>query len=195
MPSPATNLASILTNLKTAIVGSIVVHLPQIPFLWFIFGRLGRTSQRFERLFAQWQNGTLPKRRAPRPGRTRAARPAPPFRFPAGRAWLVARHGYKIAAYASQFRHWIATTPELAEFLAAAPQARRLLNPLCRMLGATLPPVPAPVPPPPVAAPPHPEPAMSPAPLTAHPPPRPCPAEPEPSNPASPSPPEVFSPA
>jgi hypothetical protein len=48
--------------------------------------------------------------------------------------WLI--RGIQGTAFAgSQLAHLIATSAELHEFLEAAPQARRLLNPLCRALG------------------------------------------------------------
>ena len=62
--------------------------------------------------------------------------PEPPKKrhLPQGRMWLI-KYMQETAFAGSQLRHLIATTPELHEFLKAAPQARRLLNPLCRMLG------------------------------------------------------------
>jgi hypothetical protein len=48
--------------------------------------------------------------------------------------WLI-RSIQGTAFAGSQLRHLIATSAELHEFLEAAPQGRRLLNPLLRMLG------------------------------------------------------------
>ena len=48
--------------------------------------------------------------------------------------WLI--RGIQGTAFAgSQLAHLIATSAELHEFLEAAPQGRRLINPLCRALG------------------------------------------------------------
>jgi hypothetical protein len=48
--------------------------------------------------------------------------------------WLIRRiQGTAFAG--SQLAHLIATSAELHAFLEAAPQGRRLLNPLCRALG------------------------------------------------------------
>ena len=113
--------------------------------------RIHRTINRFERLVALWQTGKLPKPRprAPRAKRPTPATPAP--RLPSGQAWLVRRlQDHHVNTRASQLQHFLANTPELADFLAAAPQANRLLRPLCRMLGLTPPggkPPPAPRPP------------------------------------------------
>ena len=56
------------------------------------------------------------------------------IRLPQGHAWIVYALGYHAAGYASQLRHLLGE-PDMAEFLAANPQAVRLLRPLCRMLG------------------------------------------------------------
>ncbi len=59
--------------------------------------------------------------------------PAAPFpRLPYKFAWLV-RLVPEAASYGSQLRHLL-SEPEMAALLAASPQARRLLSPLCHML-------------------------------------------------------------
>jgi hypothetical protein len=90
-----------------------------------------------------------PCRRAQKP---RPGRPAPPW-LPRGQAWVI-RLVPATAAAASQLRALLAE-PEMAA-LAQAPPMRRLLRPLCQMLGVAPPPPvpkrPAPaaiVPPPP----------------------------------------------
>jgi hypothetical protein len=204
MNNPAQIFSSILKDLIKAIASFAPRGNNLPPFVVFLWRRLLRLEGRFQRLYAHWKNGTLPKPRAPRPARTREPAAAAPFRYPTNRAWLVGRHGFVIAGYASQFRHWL-TNPEIIEFLAAAPQARRILSPLCRMLGATLPPLPAPAPapapapppppaqpPPPPPAPPEPEPAAAvpaPNPVAEHGAPRPARAPP----PTPRRPPKIFS--
>jgi hypothetical protein len=187
------NLACHFSQILTELIKTLAALAPRgnnyPPFTVFLWRRLSRLERRFQALYLRWKNGTLPTPRAPRPGRSRKPQPPEPFRLPGSRAWLVGRHGYRIAAYACQFRHLL-TTPELAEFLAAAPQARRILSPLCRMLGATLPSNPAPsptLPEPPKPEPAKPEPAK-PEPAPAPPQPRPAPARPAPVQPGPPSP-------
>ena len=121
-----------------------------------------RTAQRLERLVQRWQAGTLPPRQQPAtrharttsaaPATTQAApRPAAP-RLPRTRGWGTRLGGHSAAGAASQLQHLL-TTPEMAAFLGAAPQATRLLRPFWRMLTAD--PLPAPLapatPPPPLA--------------------------------------------
>ena len=51
--------------------------------------------------------------------------------------WLV-KDIQTAATVGSLLRHFLGQTPEMVEFLNAAPQVRRLLNPICRMLGVNL---------------------------------------------------------
>jgi hypothetical protein len=109
-----------------------------IELLWRYVLRL---SGRLDRLIARWKNGTLPKPRAPRPSpsqdQTRAARTPPKLRFPHARRWLfriLPNNGF----IRGQLQHLLANNEEFAAFLEAAPQARRLLNPLCRILDIDL---------------------------------------------------------
>ena len=60
-------------------------------------------------------------------------------RLPARFGWML-RFGSEVACLRSQLEHWLTTNPELATLLAAAPQAGRILRPLCHMLGIPLPP-------------------------------------------------------
>lgn len=59
-----------------------------------------------------------------------------PLRF----GWLMGVMPYEAAGYASQLRTVLAE-PEMAALVAALPQARRILGPLCRMLGVAMAPV------------------------------------------------------
>jgi hypothetical protein len=115
-------------------------------FLVFVIGRLRRTEKRFHRLYDRWKSGTLPKpRTTPRAPRPAAPRPThikanglPIFPVPGKNHWLIEQLPEARPSH-SLLRHFV-TIPEFAEFLAAAPQAGRLLRPLCRMLGVPLPP-------------------------------------------------------
>ena len=127
-----------------------------VPVLLLAWGRLRRMAVRFTRLAAQAGAGALPKPRPakprpakPRPGRPRPAapqlldcqgpaagraQPPPPvrLRLPSGRYWLI-RLVPEANGLASQLQRLLAD-PELAALLEAAPQAGRILRPLCRML-------------------------------------------------------------
>jgi len=126
--------AYIVQCLKDTIAPRRGMAQNRMDFLSFLWLRLHRLNNRFAALYARWKNGTLPKPGAPRPGRTREARPAPAIRLPQARLWLI-KDTQAAAGGASLLRHWIATNPEFQEFLEAAPQLRRMLNPLCHALG------------------------------------------------------------
>ncbi len=135
-PALADRFARLVAGLRRAIAArgaGIGLALPLMLLLW---SRLHRTALRFARLAAKVHAGALPpprqRRRSPR-----AVQPPPP-RLPRGFAWLLRRLP-QAAAAASQLQHLLAD-PAMADLLAAAPQAGRLLRPLCQMLGVRPPP-------------------------------------------------------
>ncbi len=132
-------------------------HLPPIPgpvwtLLWL---RLNRLANRLTRLYDHWQEGTLPTPRTaiprtaiPRPGSARQ-RPAPsqipalpiagthlvdaPARLPRGRGWITRR--IPQAGPSAGWLHELLQHAHTRDFVQAAPQAARLLRPLCHALG------------------------------------------------------------
>ena len=137
----ATPLGRLLAFAISSLCGFMAVRAAKdralTAMLVYLDGRLSRLVGRFDRLVVRWQSGTLG---APRPSRAGRARPStpPPHRLPSGQGWLL-RIEQPAAQYAGQFRRVIAAAEE-SGLLAAAPQAGRLLRPLCRMLGIALPP-------------------------------------------------------
>jgi hypothetical protein len=129
-------------------------HLPRLPgpiwsLLWF---RLHRLATRLSRLHDRWQAGTLPKPRPRTTSRTTPRKPAPqlpefprpgaklvdsPTRLPRGHGWVIKRLP-QAGAEAGQL-HELLQHAHSREFVEAAPQAARLLRPLCRALGVDLP--------------------------------------------------------
>ena len=124
--------------------------LPLLPgpvwtLLWF---RLERLGNRFARLYDRWQQGTLPKSR-PTPQRPKTVRtppppipelPAPgmplvaaPARLPRGRGWIARR--IPESGPSAGALHSLLQDPHIRDFVQAAPQAARLLRPLCHALG------------------------------------------------------------
>ncbi len=116
------------------------------PLLVLLWTRLQHVSQRLAALAARAAAGRALTRRRVAPltpaRRVPPAPWAPPLapspRLPHKFAWLV-RLVPEAACYGSQLRHLL-TAPEMAALLAASPQARRLLRPLCRMLAVAPPP-------------------------------------------------------
>jgi hypothetical protein len=100
-----------------------------------LFRRLGQICGTFERLSQRFQAGRLWRiagrvAGASAEGRKRAAAELGwPRRF----GWLVSAAKHHAAVYSAQLRA-VLEAPEMVELLIAAPQARRLLRPVCRML-------------------------------------------------------------
>ena len=147
MQTLATHFTTIIATLQAAIAVVAARNNARIPLLLAVWFRVNRMAKRFERLFARWQAGTLPKPRASRAGQTRSGQPRPKSPFPTSRAWLIATTRETAAAH-GQLAFFLAR-PDLADFPAAVPRAARILRPLCFMLSTdlTLPGDPPPPPP------------------------------------------------
>ena len=128
-------LSTYFHGLKAAVAPTLSMPKDRFAFVAAVWHYIFRLSGRLDRLITRWKNGTLPKPGTPRPGRTRSTPgEKPKFRLPSRHMWLI--RGIQGTAFAgSQLAHLIATSAELHEFLEAAPQGRRLINPLCRALG------------------------------------------------------------
>jgi hypothetical protein len=132
-PAAADRFALLIEGLCQAVAASCGRGLAG-PLILLIWTRLRRLGARFAALAARQRTDKPPPARRPRPA---APRPRAP-RLPRGFAWLV-RLVPEAAVRGSQLRHLL-TEPEMAALIAAAPQAGRLLRPLCRMLGVDPPP-------------------------------------------------------
>jgi len=113
---------------------------PLPPETWnLLMARLGRMAVRLQALFDRWRTNTLSRPRAARATArpSRAGRQAAPC-LPRAHLWVIAHVGWQAACHGSQFQHLL-DDPEIPEFLAAAPQAGRILRPLCHMLGVPQP--------------------------------------------------------
>ena len=136
METLATLLTAILTGMRAALAPHVNRDRTRTAVLLCAWTRIGRAASRFQALFTRWQSNTLPTPRPTRAARTTETRQKP--YFPAGRAWLAGTTDHHVRGRASQLQHLLAH-PDMAEFLAAAPQAGRILRPLCHMLGIDLP--------------------------------------------------------
>jgi hypothetical protein len=125
--------------------------LPLLPgpvwtLLWF---RLERLGNRLTRLYERWQQGTLPTPRPKTTNRPKSVRKPPPqipefphpgtalvdspTRLPRGRGWIIRR--IPEAGPSAGALHDLLQQPDTRDFIEAAPQAARLLRPLCHGLG------------------------------------------------------------
>ena len=125
-------LALVLQSLRTAIAACAGRDRTAVAVVLLAWPYLHRLAARFAALAARVRAGEA----SVAPTRVRTTAEAPRLRpapLPQGFAWLI-RLAPEAAALGGQVRHLLAD-PELAALLAVAPQAARLLRPLCRMLG------------------------------------------------------------
>ncbi len=125
--------SSILTDLQAVIAAGAARDRRLTVLLVAVWGRVARMRSRLERLVALWRAGTLPAPRLRQVVRARAAGVVPQLRFPTIPGWLRHRLGHDVSAYASQLQHALGEA-ECVAFLAAVPEAGRILRPLLRML-------------------------------------------------------------
>ena len=126
------NFSTILSNLQAAIavVAARERHLTVL--LVAVWGRIGRIRTRLERLVALWRAGALPAARPSRAGGGHVSVRAPSV-IPRVPAWLLV--AVREAWLARTQLENLLSEAECVEFLAAVPQAGRILRPLLRMLG------------------------------------------------------------
>ena len=125
------SFSSILSDLQAAIAARAARDRTLTVLLVAVWGRIARMRGRLDRLVALWRAGKLPARRPSRAGAVRAT--GIRERYPTAPGWLVAEV-WEARAYGSQLAHALAEA-EMVAFLAAVPQAGRILRPLYRMLG------------------------------------------------------------
>jgi hypothetical protein len=115
-------------------------YRPLSPLLVLVWLRLRRTLCRLDRLAIRWQRGRHQAQSHSRhaPASPPVIHPAEawrPRRTPQGHAWLIRLH-QPLAQLAPRIELLLAD-PEIVALCADAPQAGRLLRPLCRMFGLT----------------------------------------------------------
>ena len=128
-------LTILLTNLQAAIAVVAARDRGISAFLVLVWGRIAVARTKLERLVALWRAGCLPagKVRLSRAGMGLGVVRAKSV-FPTGPAWLL-EHVREAGAYGSQLEHLL-TGEEAQAFVAACPQAGRILRSLGWMLGA-----------------------------------------------------------
>jgi hypothetical protein len=159
----AGRFAAIVAGLAALIARAFLRHPSLVPLILPLCRRLNHTARRLATLMSRLarhaasrrgearraaQRSGEARRAAQRSGEARRAAQrsgeasgrgalAPRERtcpIPTTHAWLVRTLHHEAAAYASQLSHLL-SEPGVSDLLDAAPAARRLLRPLCRMLG------------------------------------------------------------
>jgi hypothetical protein len=128
-PDFARRFGLILTALSALIARRFPLSPRLISLVVPLWRRLNRAVRRCQRLMALLAAGHLPRPRRPHPGGPRGAR-----LLPTGRLWLIAALGHEGAALASQLQSLLAE-PAAVALLAEIPAARRLVQPIGRLLG------------------------------------------------------------
>ena len=129
-PEFAGRFGRILALLAKLVAASFLRNPRLVLLIIPLCARLNRLRQRCERLMAHLAAGRLPRPRKPGPSGPHPSGPALPTR----RAWLVRELGSEAACYGSQMQALLAE-PAAVELLLHAPAARRIVNPILRMLG------------------------------------------------------------
>ena len=139
-PGISARLTLTLDGLYRACAARMARNPAIVGLLMLACARFRRAAARFATLAVLASQGRVPPRRI-RPRRTQdPARPSRPWpRLPRGRYWLI-RLAPEANCFASQLQHLLAD-PGMAALLQAAPQAGRILRPLCRMLAVRIPPI------------------------------------------------------
>ena len=106
-----------------------------------LYNRISGIAGRIERMLIRFRAGRL--RRGMQTVRRVAIRQRRIGTLPTRFGWLVISGGYRAAGFGSQLQT-VLSAPEMAELLAASPQAVRLLRPLCRALAVEIPGFPKP---------------------------------------------------
>jgi len=145
---PALSLPFVIRALRVALGAWTARGFLAVTLALLVHRRLGEICQRFERLAQRFAAGLALRRLRGAPSRggdAADAATADDARVGGGRAgagrvwpgaffWLVRAAGWEAAGFAGQVRV-ILEQPDMIALLRAAPQAGRLLVPVCRMLG------------------------------------------------------------
>jgi hypothetical protein len=135
-------LANLLTDMLQALCRIVAaegrrLHMPR-PLIVLAWNRVARLANRFLSLVHRLNDGKLsPVGTARRPA-SRHPPTAPSWRT-RHVAWLLRMMRTEVVACAGALEYYL-SWPEMAELIREAPQAVRILRPLCRILGVKIPP-------------------------------------------------------
>lgn len=132
-PTVAERLSLALDGLARSVAGRIVTGMMSAVMIVLVWQRVRRAERLIVGMLARFQAGTLRVSGSSRPAGGAVGRRGG-ARLPQGFGWLLPLVPCEAACFAGQIRTMLAE-PDMAALIAAAPQARRVLRPLCRMLG------------------------------------------------------------
>ena len=139
-PSPYSDLPDVIRAVRGAVGGWGLRGWLSQALVWLVYRRLGVVAGKMERLAQRFQAGRL-WRIVDRVAATvrvaavagQAKRAARGVFWPRRFGWLVRCASYHAAGYGCQLQT-VLGKPEMVALLMAAPQAERILRPVCRML-------------------------------------------------------------
>ncbi len=144
LPSLALRFAAAIDLLCRGLTVSLPQHRDRAPLILPAWMRLRRSLARFAALVAALQAGRAPASRGSTasmpPGGSKPRLWPAPARLPCGSGWLLRLAPALETRLGRAEMDSLLAAPELEALLAQAPQAGRILRPLCRALGIGLPP-------------------------------------------------------
>ena len=132
-PSPYLSLSAVLRALRGEVGGWHLRGMLSHVVMMLLYRRIGEICGKIERLVVRFQAGRLLRREPVARAGVRGAGKTGKRIWPGRFGWLVRAASYQAAGYGCQLRH-VLEQPEMIELLKAAPQAARILRPVCRML-------------------------------------------------------------
>lgn len=137
----ADRFALTLDGLGRAVAGRFMAGVMSAAMILLVWQRLRRVERRVLRLLARYRAGRLlpaPRRVAVGRREGRLARQKAGIVLPRRFGWLLAMVPGEAACFAGQLGA-VMDEPEMVALMGAAPQMRRVLQPVCRMLGMKTP--------------------------------------------------------
>ena len=140
--SPSDRFALTASALCRAVAASLNRGLMTVAMIVLVWTRVRRTELQFLALVERVRSGRF-RGGWVREGVASCGEPRWPValkrdRLPLRFGWLMEMMPYEAAGYGSQLRTVLAE-PDMAALVRDVPQARRILGPVCRMLGVELP--------------------------------------------------------
>jgi hypothetical protein len=132
-PSPFSNLSVVILALRKELGGWGLRGFLSTVLVLLVYRRLGEIVRTMEGMAARFRAGTLRRVVGRASGAARAAAEGGRRVWPGRFGWLVRAASWQAAGYGCQLEA-VLRQPEMVALLLAAPQAARVLRPVCRAL-------------------------------------------------------------
>ena len=132
--SVADRMALTLDGLGRAVAGRVLEAVMTAAMIVLVWQRVRRVERQMRGMLARFRTGRLRVVASPRVGGRGGCAGARGGRLPLRFGWLLPLVPGEAACFAGQLQAVLAE-PEMVALMAAAPQARRVMRPVLRMLG------------------------------------------------------------